>query len=68
MLQLSNGLLALGLQNGLIQLWDINSNYSVMNLTGHTGFISTMIELSNGLLVSGSNDSQIRFWNVTTGY
>jgi WD40 repeat protein len=62
-------ILAIGGEDGTIQLWDVNSNLSLSTLIGHTGWVYTLTFLcDDSILVSGAGkDNTIRFWNTSTG-
>ncbi|TNV74959.1 hypothetical protein FGO68_gene15006 [Halteria grandinella] len=66
----SNSYLAVtGQNNGLLQIWDLNSqDTSLSNIQGHTNKIQCCIFSSDGsFLVSGSDDLLIKLWNTQTG-
>ncbi|CAD8125112.1 unnamed protein product [Paramecium sonneborni] len=67
---IANTYLAVTGQNqGLIQIWDLNSqDTSIINPSGHTNIIQCCIFSFDGTwLISGSNDLLIKIWNTSTG-
>ncbi|KAF3152699.1 hypothetical protein TWF569_002998 [Orbilia oligospora] len=63
---------ALGLENGLIEIWDCNPKITTSNrirrLKGHTESVESMSLSSDGLqLASASQDNTIKIWNTATG-
>ncbi|CAD8119904.1 unnamed protein product [Paramecium sonneborni] len=67
---ITNTYLAVTGQNqGLIQIWDLDSqDTSIINPSGHTNIIQCCIFSFDGaLLISGSNDLLIKVWNTQTG-
>lgn len=60
-------LLASGLGNGAIKLWNINSRQEVKTLTGHWASVCSLAFNSDNILASGSRDESIKLWNITTG-
>ena len=55
----TDNLLAVGLSNNCIQLWDTSAITLIRNLTGHTNRVSSLSWNSNHYLSSGSRDSTI---------
>jgi WD40 repeat protein len=67
--ELSNGLLAVSLKSGSIQLWDVSSCQCVSTLAGHKGSTSYVCEeLKNGIIVSngGEDDHTIKLWDPSS--
>jgi len=59
------GLLAVGLADGTIRLWDVTSGKEVSVLRGHTDFVSGLAFSYDGrILASGSLDGTVRLWGV----
>jgi WD40 repeat protein len=50
-----------------ISLWDLRTNASKFNLTGHTDIVRGLKLVSFDVLASGSIDSTIKMWNLTNG-
>jgi WD40 repeat protein len=64
---LSNGInLVAGLDNGKIEIYNINTRSLVTTLFGHTGWIANFVQITNDLLASASTDKTVRIWNLTT--
>ena len=66
---LDNRLLASGGEDGTIQLWYVSSNFPISTLTGHTGWVYTLMFLCNDRILAsgGGKDNTIRLWNTSTG-
>ena len=61
-------LVALGLQNGSIQVVDAATGKQVRTITGHTGPVRGVVFNADGTqLFSGSEDMTVRQWNVADG-
>jgi WD40 repeat protein len=58
--------LAAGLQNGDINIYNINDGNLVSSLKGHTSYVYDLVQISNELLASSSWDKTVRIWNLTT--
>ena len=60
-----DGTLALGLWNGEIELWNLETQRQIAVLKGHSAWVRTVAFSQDGiLLASGSNDGIIRLWGV----
>jgi hypothetical protein len=60
LIELENGCIAIGLGNGVIQVWsEFVSEKDPITFHGHTKSVSHLIELGDGCLVSGSSDGVI---------
>ena len=67
--ELSNGLLAVPLKSGCIQLWDVTSCQCLSTLAGHQGSTAYVCEeLKNGIIVSngGEDDHTIKLWDPSS--
>jgi hypothetical protein len=62
-----NGLLISGSFDNAIKVWDVSRGGCVRELSGHEGFINSLIALPDGRLASGSSDKTIKLWNLETG-
>jgi WD40 repeat protein len=58
--------LAAGLQNGDINIYNINDGNLVSSLKGHTSWVYDLVQISDELLASSSYDRTVRIWNLTT--
>jgi WD40 repeat protein len=55
-------------ENSYLSLFDMATGKVVMNLTGHTGAVTSLTYfISNSTLISGSNDQTVKFWNLADG-
>ena len=60
-------ILAAGLQNGIIKLWDVETYELIDTLSGHTDSINSVVFSPDGhILASASKDTTIRLWNMET--
>lgn len=58
-------LLAIGLSNGDIKVWDLSTNSLIIKFQGHKSAISCLEFDTNGTqLISGSNDTTIIIWDL----
>lgn len=58
-------LLAIGLSNGDIKVWDLSTNSLIIKFQGHKSSITCLEFDPNGTsLISGSNDSSIIIWDL----
>lgn len=61
-------LLAAGLLDGTVRLWDVASGQVVQILQGHSDLVGQVVfSPDGGLLASGSADGTIRLWDVGSG-
>ncbi len=58
--------LAAGLENGDINIYNINDGNLVSSLKGHTWGVNDLVQLSADLLASSGGDQTVRIWNLTT--
>jgi len=77
-IQLDNKVRSVGFNNissrivsssgNVVQIWDATLGSSIMNLTGHTEFITAVKYSPDGTLIaSGSNDNTIKIWDAING-
>ncbi len=59
-------ILAIGMRNGEIQLWDWQAGTKISILAGHTNKINRILFSQNGLLYSASADQHIIVWNLNS--
>ncbi len=66
-LKLLNDSLACGLGNGNINIYNMNTNGSLIStLNGYSYFINDLIQINNDLLASSCSDHTIRIWDLIT--
>lgn len=66
LIQISAGRLAIGDENGIILLKNIDDNYRNDILEGNSSAeICNLVELFDGRLASGASDGIIKLWNLT---
>ncbi|XP_068167337.1 WD repeat and SOCS box-containing protein 2 [Antennarius striatus] len=60
-------LLATGLENGVIKIWNVLTGNAVFDLHGHEGVVRNLIFPQNGTLtlISSSRDKTLRIWDLT---
>ncbi|MXV76712.1 hypothetical protein F4X73_10470 [Candidatus Poribacteria bacterium] len=59
---------AIGLKDGMLELWTILKGERLQTLTGHTDIVKVVAFSKDGSrLASGSKDKSIRIWDVRTG-
>ena len=63
---LKNGMLAIGLSNNNIRIYDPAGGNSIKELVGHTKPLTSLAIDINGALISGSLDNTIRIWDGNT--
>ena len=65
---LNNNLIASGHKDGVISVWDLNSNKIRCSFNyangGHSSEISVLKWIGNDLFVSGTVDGEIKVWNI----
>ncbi|XP_039629505.1 WD repeat and SOCS box-containing protein 2 isoform X2 [Polypterus senegalus] len=66
---LSTLILATGLNNGFIKVWDVKTGNFLFCLTGHQDVVRDLAFAPNGgwSLVSASRDKTLHIWNLTKG-
>jgi len=65
---LQTGNLASGSDDETVRIWNPNNGSLLFTLTGHDGFVSTLVTLPNGNIASaGRYDNTVRIWNPNTG-
>ncbi len=66
-LRLSNGNVALGYNNGQVDILDPSNGFSsLQTLNGQTDSVYALLQLSNGNLMSGSYDNTIFVWDTSS--
>ncbi|KAK1160064.1 WD repeat and SOCS box-containing protein 2-like [Acipenser oxyrinchus oxyrinchus] len=65
----SSLVLATGLNDGHIKVWEVLTGHLLFNLTGHQDVVRELTFAPNGglTLVSGSRDQTLRIWDLTKG-
>ena len=62
-----DGTLAMGLWNGMVELWSVRTRRNIATLEGHReGVNSVVFSVDGTLLASGSGDGTIRLWDVAS--
>ncbi|KAM8866792.1 WD repeat and SOCS box-containing protein 2 isoform 1-T1 [Synchiropus picturatus] len=63
----NNLLLATGLENGTIKIWNVLTCVPVFDLLGHEGIVRDLVFPQNGTLtlISSSRDKTLRIWDLT---
>ncbi|MDJ0599284.1 MAG: WD40 repeat domain-containing protein [Crocosphaera sp.] len=60
-------ILASGGDDGIIKLWDINTQRSIKTFVGHQNIVTSVNFSPDGkILVSGSDDNTIKLWDIET--
>ena len=59
--------LAVGSDDGIISVWDVQTGRQVKTLTGHTAGITALAFSRNDQLFSGSADNTIKIWDFHAG-
>uniref|UniRef100_A0A3Q3VPY6 SOCS box domain-containing protein n=1 Tax=Mola mola TaxID=94237 RepID=A0A3Q3VPY6_MOLML len=59
-------LLATGLENGVIKIWNVLTGNAVFDLRGHEGVVRDLVFPQNGTLtlISSSRDKTLRIWDL----
>ena len=60
--RLTEDLVAIALENGEIQIYDLNKMENVHSISAHSSFVNRISLLQNGNLFSGSEDGNIKLW------
>jgi len=61
-------LLAAGLQDGRVKLWQVSNGKLLFTLEGHAGTVHSLAFSPDGkILASGSDDNTVRFWTALDG-
>ena len=61
---INNNLIAVGLDNGEIMIYDLNEMKSIKTILAHSSCVYRMNLLSNGNLLTGSNAGDVRLWDI----
>jgi WD40 repeat protein len=61
---LPNGLIACGLYNGKINIYEYSTSYLVKTLVGHSDRIRSIEILNEQFMVSGSEDKKVIIWDL----
>jgi len=64
---LPDGRLAIGMEDGTIKLWNVQTGKCEATLEEHSDRVTALVLLPDGWLASGSWDHTIRLWDVQTG-
>jgi len=64
----SGAIAAAGLQDGTVRLWNMQHNWTMRTLQGHTGPVRSVAFTQDGTsLISAGQDGTIRIWNISSG-
>ena len=64
----SNSLVAAGVNDGTVRLWDVQSDWATRILSGHRGpVVSIDFAPAGSALISAGHDGEVRLWNVASG-
>jgi len=64
----SSQIALVGLQDGKVEIYNIQDGELAMTLTGHTQVVNQAVFSPDGkIIATGSNDNTIRLWNAQTG-
>ncbi|MCX8567011.1 MAG: WD40 repeat [Glomeribacter sp. 1016415] len=59
---------AMGLDNGVIRVYDVSSRTTIRTLTGHTSTVRSVVYSPSGAqIASGSDDNTVRLWDAHSG-
>ena len=61
---LMDNLIAIGLQNGEIQIYNISKEETVKTISAHSSYLFQLKYLSNGNLLSGDGKGEIKLWKI----
>ena len=67
LVELVDGSLCSGCEDGTIRLWDMSSGVCVEVFSGHAGCVWSIVQLRDGTICSGSSDCTVRVWNPADG-
>lgn len=67
LVELPNGHIASGSNDGIVRIWDPDSGYIVNVFRGHQSSVTALVILSDGRLATGSFDGTVRIWDLTSG-
>ena len=69
LIELNNGNLVSGSNDKSIKIWDLENKSCVKTLTGHSGYVFSLLEHTSGKLISGGgyDDRTSRVWDVISG-
>ena len=61
---LNQNLIAVGLQNGEIEIYDFIIMKNIKTISAHSTYVHRLLLLSNGNLLSCSRDDEIKYWKL----
>ncbi len=61
---LSNGLIACGLNNGNISIYEYSTGYLIQTLIGHSVSVRSIEILNDQFMASGSEDRKVIIWDL----
>src|SRR5690606_10253108 len=62
LIQLRDGTLAVGTEKG-VQLWDLETGKSIVEMNGHSNAVTGICELSDGSIATSSLDRSVIVWS-----
>ncbi|CAJ0841078.1 9637_t:CDS:2 [Entrophospora sp. SA101] len=65
-LQLHDSTLVTGGSDGVIRIWDLETNRCVQHIAAHDNSV-TCLQFDEKRIVSGGNDGHVKLWDVETG-
>ena len=65
---LTNELIAVALDNGQIQIYNLNKKETITTFSAHKSRVNYLHLLKNGDLLSGSSDGEIKLWKMIDVY
>jgi WD40 repeat protein len=67
LVELPNGHIASGSNDGIVRIWDPDSGYIENVFRGHQSSVTALVILPDGRLATGSFDGTVRIWDLTSG-
>ena len=61
---LNEDLLAVGFDNGQIQIYNLNNKEIVITIPAHQSPVEELLLLKNGCLLSKSIDDEVKLWKI----
>ena len=61
---LNENLIAVGSDNGLIQIYNFNNKEIIITIPAHKSPVDELLLLKNGCLLSKSDDGEVKLWKI----